>query len=410
MVLLRELEMQGNKVADPTDFIRRAVEQAGGDEIDLPDGAGQTAVADRIQELNDAGTLASPIDAATVVHGLERLPEEDALGLLQEVADKGGSVKNPTAYIRFKLKARLAVLGVSPDAPVNAHTKILKRVEWLNDYGGLLEDIHYNDVAASLESVGLDAAMTILKELEDQSAGIENPTEFILRSARQTNSRNAAGDAVPRAATRAAPRAAAPTAEVASARARAEPVTPLQALNDFMDFLSKGPGKNQKVKLAEVAGAMEALGTKRAARILKEMQEKGLGLDDPVSYIKAAAQRHGFTAVKTEAAEPETPEDVDDVSRLTSRCKWLNQFAGLAQKISIDEVIGALYCLGVPQSMSILRGLQERGASVPDPTRYIKQAVQRANSSLAAGEDPSNHVKEEAEAEEAGHEEDPWAE
>ena len=59
--------------------------------------------------------------------------------------------------------------------------------------------------------------------------------------------------------------------------------------------------------------------------------------------LKAAAQRHGFTAVassefmleerrtsrwrannfqvKAEAAEPET-DDVDDVSRLTSRCKW----------------------------------------------------------------------------------------
>eukprot|EP00439_Symbiodinium_sp_Y106_P078300 s1891_g17.t1 len=35
MVLLRELEMKGNKVADPTGFIKKAVEQAGGDEVDL---------------------------------------------------------------------------------------------------------------------------------------------------------------------------------------------------------------------------------------------------------------------------------------------------------------------------------------------------------------------------------------
>ncbi|CAE7819447.1 unnamed protein product, partial [Symbiodinium necroappetens] len=406
MVLLRELEMKGNKVADPTGFIKKAVEQAGGDEVDLAGAdSGQSAVAERIEELNSGGTLSAQIDATSVVDGLERLPEEDALGLLQEVADKGPSVKNPTAHIRFKLKARLAVLGVSLD-DVSEHSKILKRVEWLNDYGGLLEDIEYNKVASALESVGTDAAMTILKQLEDQSTGIDNPTDFILRSTRQTNSRAGSGNSKPTKATR----RDAPVAEAASARESTEPVTPLQALNDFMSFLNKGPGKRQDVKLAEVAGALEALGTKRAARILREMREKGLGLDDPVSYIKAAAQRHGFTVgVKAETAEPETAEDVDDVSRLTSRCKWLNQFAGLARPISIDEVIGALYCLGVPQSMSILRGLQERGASVPDPTRYIKQAVQRANTAISAeAEDSSSGVKEEHEADSSLHA--PWAE
>eukprot|EP00435_Cladocopium_sp_Y103_P001423 s220_g1.t1 len=34
MVLLRELEMQGKKVSDPTDWIKRAVEEVGGDAID----------------------------------------------------------------------------------------------------------------------------------------------------------------------------------------------------------------------------------------------------------------------------------------------------------------------------------------------------------------------------------------
>ncbi|CAJ1392220.1 unnamed protein product [Effrenium voratum] len=115
MVLLQELEMQGNKVADPTDFIKRAVAvaQVGGDEIE-PAGSAVTA---RIAELNESGTLAAPIDI-TVGEDLARLPESDALELLQEVASRGAGVKNPTGAIRFKLKARLAVLDDS---------KILKR-------------------------------------------------------------------------------------------------------------------------------------------------------------------------------------------------------------------------------------------------------------------------------------------
>ncbi|CAJ1350911.1 unnamed protein product, partial [Effrenium voratum] len=121
MVLLQELEMQGNKVADPTDFIKRAVAvaQVEGDEIE-PAGSAVTA---RIAELNESGTLAAPIDI-TVGEDLARLPESDALELLQEVARRGAGVKNPTGAIRFKSKARLAVLD---------DTKILKmlRLAWL---------------------------------------------------------------------------------------------------------------------------------------------------------------------------------------------------------------------------------------------------------------------------------------
>jgi len=98
-------------------------------------------------------------------------------------------------------------------------------------------------------------------------------------------------------------------------------------------------------------------------------------LDDPLTYIRAAAQRHAMTSVKKEAQE----EEEDDVAKITKRLKWLNQFAGLSKKIRIGEVVGALYCLGVPQTMDILRGLQEKGQGVSDPTWYIKAAVQRAN-------------------------------
>eukprot|EP00931_Biecheleriopsis_adriatica_P040121 TRINITY_DN22958_c0_g1_i1.p1 TRINITY_DN22958_c0_g1~~TRINITY_DN22958_c0_g1_i1.p1 ORF type:complete len:1076 (-),score=330.44 TRINITY_DN22958_c0_g1_i1:87-3287(-) len=379
MVLLRELEMQGKKVSDPTAYIKRTAELAGADDIALPsiDGA-DSAVGRKIEELNGGGTLASPINAAAINDGLSRLGEEEALQLLEEVAAKGLSVKDPTGYLRFKLKARLASTGQSLEAPSDDGTKILKRIEWLNDYGGLLQDIDYHKVASMLEKAGLDHAMTLLKELEDQRQGVENPTSFILESLRSSRKRVAPA---PAAASK-VPRSSAVSAAVGNAG----PATALQALNDFMAFLNKRPGKRGQVKLSEIAGALDALGTQRAMRVLREMKERGLGLDDPVSYIKAAAQRHGLGPVKTEDGSHEPPpEEGDDVAKLMSRMTWLNQFAGLAKPISKDEVVGALYCLGVPQSMSILRGLQERGDSVADPTRYIKQAVQHANRAAVAG-------------------------
>ncbi|CAL1131097.1 unnamed protein product, partial [Cladocopium goreaui] len=135
-----------------------------------------------------------------------------------------------------------------------------------------------------------------------------------------------------------------------------------------------------------VAEALKCLPPKHVARVLHEMQEHGLGLDDPVSYIKAAARSGSSVKRGPAEAAGEDVEKDDMISTLTSRVKWLNEFGGLAKKISIDEVIGALYCLGLPQSMAILRSLQERGASVVDPNHYINQAVQRANSNMAKEE------------------------
>eukprot|EP00434_Breviolum_minutum_P017815 symbB.v1.2.015724.t1/scaffold1184.1/size176679/4 len=296
-------------------------------------------------------------------------------------------------------------MHVDAVSTVVAATFLDQGVEWLNDYGGMLEDIKYSKVAAALEKVGAESAMNILKELEDHAAGIPNPTAFILRSS-QLSQRSAPSPATPSTATPSKP---------SKSPKPAKPLTPMEALNSFMEFLNTGPHQKRTVKPSEVADALDALGPHRVGRILQEMREHGLGLDDPVSYIKAAAQRSA-PKVKKEVDEGvggiQADHSVDDVSKLTSRIKWLNQFGGLSKKINVDEVIGALYCLGVPQSMSILRGLQERGTSVPDPTRYIKQAVQRANSSMASAkqekeedeedeEDPAEYeevVEEEADA------------
>lgn len=372
MVLLRELEMQGAKISNPTEYIKRTAGLAGQDEIKMPFLETDSLMYRQIKELNKSGMLAAPIDADELCSDLARLPEDSALQLLQEVADKGTSVKDPTGYVRFKLKAKLASLGNDLKAPADDSTKILKRIEWLNDYGGLSQDIDYSKVSSALEKVGLKNAMTILQELEDQREVVGNPTNFILTSSRSSRQRPGT---TPLARTQPSGPATPP---------RELPATPLQSLNDFMAFLKKS-GLKRPVRLSEVASALDALGAKRASRILKEMKELRLGLDDPVSYIKAAAQRYR-PAVKHEEGVSRQPEDVDDVSKLTSRLNWLNQFAGLCKPIAIDEVVGALYCLGVPQSMAILRGLQERASGVPDPTCYIKQAVQRANMASVTGQ------------------------
>merc|ERR1719401_2016449 len=91
-------------------------------------------------------------------------------------------------------------------------------------------------------------------------------------------------------------------------------------------------------------------------------------------HTPAKMPRAALAGVKEEA-----DDEGDDVAKITKRLQWLNKFAGLGKRIKVGEVVGALYCLGLSPTMDILRSLQLEAASVPDPTWYIKAAVQRAN-------------------------------
>merc|ERR1719221_237390 len=172
--------------------------------------------------------------------------------------------------------------------------------------------------------------------------------------------------------------------------------TDLKTLTGFVGFLTKNSKSKKPIKFSEIASALDSLGSQRSFAVLQEMQERGLGLDDPVTYIRAAAQRSRVTNAPSENVEQ------DDVGKITKRLTWLNQFGGLSKNIVNDEVIGALYCLGVPQSMAILRGLQEKGTKVADPTSYIKAAVQRANGVRVV----TNSVKKEAAEDDMAEEEE----
>ncbi|CAK0865132.1 unnamed protein product [Prorocentrum cordatum] len=362
MVLLRELEVQAHRIDDPTEYIRKTASLAGEDDVHIPLVDQGSSIAQRVAQLNESGVLARAIEVKDVGEDLARLGDEAAMQLLREVELKGSSVKDPTGFLKFKLKAKLATLsGATLEEVVDDETKILKRVEWLNDYGGLQQDIDYNSVAARLKGAGLDAAMAALKELEDGRKSLADPTAFLLACPRLAVQRPARG--------RPAPPTAAGAAEGAD----------LQAVTRFVGFLNRNSKLKKPVKFSDVASAMDSLGPARATKVLQEMQEKGLGLDDPVAYIRAKAQQAAPFGTDDAA------EEVDDVGRITKRIQWLNQFGNLSKKIKVDDVVGALYCLGLRQSMAILRGLQlqksppARGAGVPDPTWYIKAAVQRAN-------------------------------
>ena len=80
-------------------------------------------------------------------------------------------------------------------------------------------------------------------------------------------------------------------------------------------------------KFPDVSSGLDLLGPD-ALRVLKEMLVKGLGLDDPVSYIRAKAARYSqTTAMKEDAGEE------DEIAKLTIRINRLNKSGGQPKPI-----------------------------------------------------------------------------
>jgi len=256
-----------------------------------------------------------------------------------------------------------------------------------------MADVDYNQVQSLLESVGIEHSMTILKELEDNRRSVLDPTAFVKDAIFSSRKRSAV-----RTPGQTSARAAGSSGQGArrAGSGGSGGGGDIAALSNVIGMLNKNSKVAKPIKFSDVAGALDTLGPARALRVLQEMQEKGLGLADPVQYIRSKA-----AMVRPVKDEDEEEEELDDVQKITRRLGWLNQFGGLAKKIRSDEVMGALYCLGVPQSMAILKGLQEKGKSVPDPTSYIKTAVQRANGVRVSSNTKKETIERELEGEES---------
>jgi len=332
-----------------------------------------TVIEERVAGLNEHVRFSAPIDWVEVGADLSRIGEDIAMQILQEVEDKGASVKDPTGYIKFKMKAKLASMGDSMEESLEDETKILKRIDWLNDYGGLLRDVDSSQVNAQLKALGLENSMAILDELEDQRQTVLDPTSFI-KSAIFALGKGSVSQTRPQTTAKASGRSG-----QGARHAGATGSVNSEAKVSTSEGLTSKPSKpKRQLGFSDIAGAVDSLGS-RTESVLHEMQAKGLGLEAPLQYINTTARRERWLVEKTEAEEEE-----DDVQKLTKRLNWMNKFGGLNQRIKVDEVVGMLYCLGIPQSMAILKGLAGKAGKVADPTSYIRAAVQRANGSRTA--------------------------
>jgi len=224
-----------------------------------------------------------------------------------------------------------------------ASSKISKKIGWLNSHAGLAAEIRYSEVKDLLVKIGDDEAFHILKNLESKGAEIQNPTGYILNSAK--NSLDGKGSRRPKGRGK-----------------------------------GRRDGRRPRRKDADDDAANEA-GDDLEARDEGEAEDVGMDAEEE----DAAAAEEG-DAVMEEGEEGEQKKaparrqrrDNSDLrTKVEQRIQWLNDKAGLNQELNAGEVMDDLVGIGQRHAMDMLKQLEEKADEIRDPTAYIATALKQ---------------------------------
>lgn len=151
-----------------------------------------------------------------------------------------------------------------------------------------------------------------------------------------------------------------------------------------------------EIKFTEVKELLTAIGEEQAMRILGDVEQQGAAIPDPTTYVLTEAsqceqlppdqQKH--TTPQSERRQPRQPRNVNNNSdwsgMLAERVQHMNDTAGLAQELVLDQILPKAMDAGEAATMEILSTLEQSAGEVRDPTRWTmaqldKQTKQKQN-------------------------------
>jgi len=176
-----------------------------------------------------------------------------------------------------------------------AGSAVLKRLAWLNRSGLLTKPLQYSQVKGALESLGEQSALEVLKELEEEAAGVPDPVEYVKNAAAGTG-RAAAGGKKRKAAD--GPDASgADDGGIVAKRVR---------------LLNSSGQLSQPIDYMRVREALDSLGVGQAMTILKGLEDVAEDVRDPTGYIKTAVRGAGGIVLDDGAEEEEEGEQGEE--------------------------------------------------------------------------------------------------
>jgi len=419
MRLLKELEDKKGEVKDPTAYVTSALRKAGRGAMPTRAPAGQLngqaedqKLRKRIGWLNKQGGFENAINYDKILEAAQGLEYSTVMAVLENVEEKKGEVKDPTAWVCAGLRKKDRQALTHYEEP--SDQKLRKRIGWLNNEGGFANGLNYNKVAEASAGVSQPDVMRILKELEDKKDQVKDPTAYVTAAMRKLGGgAGPGGSAGMWVWTGNAPPTtfAAPLQDAFNAgRSRMSPYAAPkgyadpgiaqgdQKLRKRIGWLNNEGGFNNTLIYDKIIEAAAGIEYSAVLQVLKQVEEKQGEVRDPNSWVCAALRKEGGGGSFQAGAYPaamDVDSDVGD-AKLRKRVGWLNKQGGFENSINYTKVAEAAEGVSTQEVMEVLKDLESKREEVKDPTAYATAAIRRGRTGSrgkGAGKGDSNVKK-----------------
>lgn len=222
--------------------------------------------------------------------------------------------------------------------------KLKKTIRWWNKHGGLLQPLKIDTLMGPLKRMGKWSAFATLKGLEKKATELENPTAWVLGSAKKAGA-------------------------IKSMNWATE-----QKLRKTVAWLNSNGGLQLPLSLCIVTTALAKLKPKIAMGILSQLGEKAPTLRDPNSWVCA----------KAKMAEKEYT--------IKKMAYWLNNKGGLSTQLHTDAIVWPLSSIELWQAKQVLNDLSKKKAEVNNPTAWVNgwaHKIYASNNKRKSGKPPN---------------------
>lgn len=436
MRLLKELEQKKDDIQNPTAYIMASARRS-------LSGESEAKVKQRIQWICDNVQGAEELDQHAVLGPLLELGLPGAFAVLKDYETNAAEVRKPTNYVLQRAKnytpdpgaasaaakrradgSRASesrpVKGVAKSLPSAATKKVIKsvlkdfkeprerklrtkrtadsnrsiairiqkRVNWLNGSGILQEPIEYDEVVNVLVDIGHNAAMEILKELEENTPEIDNPTSYILQQAASKEAVQEGFEEDEGAGVKGKGKGRKDGGSGRRGAPKGGDSIEEKKLIARIVWLNENAGLQGKVDFDRHASLFLDVGLQASYDILKRLEETASTVRDPNGYVDAALRRTirdgGGGQQQASQAPPPPPPVVYDKppptvpeKKLYTRIDWLNNRGGLNQPIDYEGVADVMLNVGLSEAFIILKELEEQADKIRNPTAFLRSAARR---------------------------------
>jgi len=469
MRVLKELEEKKDQVKDPTAWVTSSLRKLGGGKsgraspaaaypqpMALPgvdaggyggmggcwmpaadDGHNEDQqVRRKIGWLNKTGGFDGQVNYTKIIEAAKGLEYSKVLDLLQQLEQKRGEIKDPTAWVCNALRKAGGGSGfgggfgaftatamppaqpgfgfASPPPsgrpPVDADSKLRKRIDWLNSEGGFAGAIDQDKIYNAAKGLEISVVMKVLKELEEKKATVKDPNAYAGAALRKMGG---GGRGMPASdvymAAPAPPAPAYPSANFADAgfgggSGWGDAQSEDQKLRKKIGWLNNAGGFDGAIHYQKIVDAARGLEYAEVFKVLQRLEEKPRGtINDPTGWVCAGLRKSAGGGGGSPAAgfsmggsfSHQGPPfgggggfnalDPESDAKLRRRIGWLNKAGGFENALNYQKVAEAAAGVQIGEVMEILKDVEAKKDQVQDPTAYATSAIRKRRAGGGGG-------------------------